>query len=309
VGDAGTALLAGVRPIVHTPFEDGDRQQIDVVSLRRLVAHMVDQGVDGVVPLGLASEPWALTEDERELVLGVVLEEVGDRVPVMVGVDGHTAVAVERARRAASAGARALQVVPPANVTVAQAFDHLELVAESSGLPVLVQDAPQVTGVVLPTEELIARVGRHPLLIGVKSEGIDSGPKVSALAAADVPVVAGWGGLHYPESVARGAIGCIPGCDIAAALHEVHRRLAAGELVGGRRLYERLLPLLAFECRSLGMLILSAKRALVRRGVLRSGHMRSPAPALDALATGTVDALFAALEQDEAPGWTVEAAA
>jgi 2-keto-3-deoxy-L-arabinonate dehydratase len=298
-----TTLLAGVRPIVHTPFADDARQRVDVTSLRRVVRHVVDQGVDGVVPLGLASEPWAITEDERELILGVVVDEVAGRVPVMVGVDGHTAIATERARRAAAAGARALQVVPPPNVTVAQAFDHLEQVAEASGLPVLVQDAPQVTGVQLPVDELIDRARRHPLLLGVKSEGIDSGPKVSALAAAGIPVVAGWGGLHYPESVARGAVGCIPGCDIAAALREVHERFSIGDEAAAERLYELTLPLLAFECRSLGLLVLSAKRALVRLGVIESDRMRAPAPSLDAVAASTIDRLFTALEAHHVPGW------
>jgi 4-hydroxy-tetrahydrodipicolinate synthase len=303
VDDDATALLAGVRPIVHTPFAGDAGRQIDVDSLRRLVRHVVDGGVDGVVPLGLASEPWAITEDERELVLGVVVDEVAGRVPIMAGVDGHTAIATERARRAAAAGAHALQVVPPQNVTIDQAFDHLELVAEQSGLPVLVQDAPQVTGIQLPVDVLIERVGRNPLLLGVKAEGIDSGPKVSALAAAGIPVVAGWGGLHYPESVARGTVGCIPGSDIAVALRAVHQRLAAGDREAGERLYRLVLPLLTFECRSLGLLILSAKRALVRLGVLGSDQMRAPAPTLDAVQAATVDRLFDALQHDRVPGW------
>ena len=72
------------------------------------------EGASGVATLALASEGYKLTERERDEVAALVVEHVAGRVPVVVSADGAgTAVAVDRAVRAARLGADALMVLPP----------------------------------------------------------------------------------------------------------------------------------------------------------------------------------------------------
>src|SRR4029078_1673852 len=91
--------------------------------------------------------------------------------------------------------------------------------------------SPQVTGVTLTLDALVA-LAEHPLVRSLKVEVPGSRGKVSAAHAAGIDIVAGWGGLGYVESVARGAIGCMPGCDLGPALLAIDHRLRAGDVSG-----------------------------------------------------------------------------
>src|SRR3712207_591978 len=69
-----------------------------------------------------------------------------------------TKVTVERAREAETAGATAIMVAPPNNVrNLDLVFEHYRRVAEAVSVPVVVQDEPVNTGVVMPAP-FIARV-------------------------------------------------------------------------------------------------------------------------------------------------------
>lgn len=83
---------------------------------------------------------------------------------------------------------------------------------------------------------------------------------MTALVEAGVEVVAGWGGLRYPEAIRRGVVGCMPGCDLAAALLELDQR-GRGDGETEDELYRRILPLLPYEAQSLDLFILGAKTA------------------------------------------------
>lgn len=295
--------FAGVRPVLHLAFGADVGQPVDHASLERLCEAMVAAGVDGLVVLGLASEAWALREAERAEVVATVARVTVGRVPVTVGIDGTTAVAVERARVAADLGASGLMVLPPASArTSALLRAHYESVADATGLPVLVQDSPQVTGVSLPVETLV-ELAAHPLVRSLKSEIPGAGAKVSAACAAGIEVVAGWGGLGYPDSVARGAVGVMPGCDLAAALLDIDRRARRGDDAGADATYRAILPLLSFEGQSLDLLLLGAKHHLRRAGLMSTAHLRAPARSLDAREVATFDALLDRLAAEGVPGF------
>ena len=295
--------FAGIHPILHTPFGPEPEQAVLHTELAALVESMVDAGVQGVVALGLASEAPALTEAERDAICTTVARALARRLPFTVGVDGGTAVAVDRARRAVGQGASALMVIPPAGASTPKLLlEHFGRVADAAGTPVLVQDAPQVTGVVLEPDVLERLAAAHPLVRSVKVEGLAAGPKISRLTAAGLEVMAGWGGLHYPESLERGAVGCMPGCDLAAALLAVHAAAGAGDRDAAERAYRAILPLLAYETQSLAHLVLGEKRALRRAGLFSHETMRAPAPSLDAHGREAFDALFDRLAADGVPG-------
>ncbi len=59
-------------PLV-TPFHNG---AIDFVALRRLVGHLLEKGVDGLIVCGTTGEPAAMGKQEQLAVLDAVLEQV-----------------------------------------------------------------------------------------------------------------------------------------------------------------------------------------------------------------------------------------
>jgi 4-hydroxy-tetrahydrodipicolinate synthase len=298
-------VFEGVRPVLHVPFADTAEQPIVEAELAMLASVMLDEGADGLVVLGLASESWALTAVERERVVAIAAEACRGRAPLVVGLDGTTAVAVDRARQAVSAGAAGLMVLPPRQAHGPEALlRHFSAIAAAAGVPLLIQDSPQVTGVTLEVATLVAIAEAEPLVVAVKSEIPGAGSKASAIHASGLELVAGWGGLGYLEQLQRGAVGCSPGCDLGPVMGAIHRRARAGDDAAAEQLYRRILPLLSLASSSLELLLLTAKRHLRRRGIFSSEVLRAPARALDEHEANAVDALLDELEALGTPGFS-----
>lgn len=296
--------FAGIRPVLHVPFADTPAQPIVEAELAVLAADMLAGGADGLVVLGLASEAWTLTESERDRVVAVAAEACAGRAPLVVGLDGATAVAVDRARRAARAGAAGLMVLPPRQAAGRdQLIRHFCEVADAGGVPLLVQDSPQVTGVSLEVSTLVALHEAHPLVVAVKSEIPGAGTKASAIHEAGLELVAGWGGLGYLEQLERGAVGCYPGCDLGPVLKLIDTAARAGDGQRARDLYRGILPYLSLATASLDLLLLTAKRHLRRRGIFSTETLRAPARTLDGPESRAVDVLLDELAALGAPGF------
>src|SRR5918998_4448841 len=140
--------LHGCIPILVTPFaEDGS---LDLESLEREIDWVLAEGASGVACVPIASEGYKLIEAERDAVITTTVRQVDGRVPVVASADGPgEEPALDRARRAAALGADALMVLPsyfvkPGPDALASYYARI---AGVSGLPVMLQDAPQLTGV------------------------------------------------------------------------------------------------------------------------------------------------------------------
>ena len=293
----------GIRPVLHIPFADSAEQPILDTELAALAERMISARADGLVVLGLASESWAIRESERDRVTEVAADACGS-APLVVGLDGTTSVATDRARRAVRGGAAGLMVLPPRQASGRDALvRHFAAVADAAGVPVLVQDSPQVSGVVLEAATLAEMARAHPLVGSVKSEIPGAGTKATALRDEGLELVAGWGGLGYLEQIDRGAVGCMPGCDLGPVMVEIDRAARAGDREGAMELYRRVLPYLSLATASLDLLLLTAKRHLRRSGVFSTEVLRSPGRSLDEQEALTVDALLDELVAMGTPGF------
>ena len=76
-------LYGTVVPIV-TPLTEEDT--IDVESLKNLVNHVIDGGLQCLYPCGTTGEMMYLTVEERKQVAEVTVKEAAGRVPVFVHV-------------------------------------------------------------------------------------------------------------------------------------------------------------------------------------------------------------------------------
>lgn len=294
----------GIRPVLHSPFADTPDQSIIEDELATLAERMLDLGADGLVVPGLASESWALTEHERDRVIAIAAEACAGRAPLVVGLDGTTAIAVDRARRAAAAGAAGLMVLPPSQAAGrAQLVAHFTAIAEAGDIPVLVQDSPQISGVPLDVPTLVAIRDAHPLAGAVKSEIPGAGIKASAIHDAGLELVAGWGGLHYLELRERGAVGCIPGCDLGPAIMAIEAAARTGDQHMAAERYRSILPYLSFTTASLDLLLVAAKRHLRRSGIFSTELLRAPSRTLDEREARTIDALLDELIAAGTPGF------
>ena len=76
-------MLGEVLTAICTPFKpDGS---VDIQAFRRLAAHLVANGSDGLVVTGTTGESPTLSDDERFALYEAAVDEVGDRATVVAG--------------------------------------------------------------------------------------------------------------------------------------------------------------------------------------------------------------------------------
>lgn len=276
--------LKGISVISLTPFTDGG--EVDIASLRRLIDFYLSAGVHGVTLLGIMGEANKLTEADRDVVIQTAVEQVNGRVPVTVGCSATgTHQAVHFVQSAERAGADAVMVAPPTNVkNLELVLNHFRAISESSALPLVVQDEPTTTGVILPPAFFGRIVEQVPTARYVKIEEAPTIMKVSAIrqATADrLGLFGGLGGMYFYEELDRGAIGIMTGFAYPEVLVRAYELFSAGDRQAAREHFYRYLPLIRFEAQ-LGVTGVAIRKEVFKlRQVIASAFVRPPAPGVD----------------------------
>ena len=279
--------LAGVCTITLTPFTEGG--DVDLESIDSLAGLYLDSGVYGLTILGIMGEAHKLSDAERSMVVGRYIEAARDRVPVVVGCSAvATKVTVERAREAETAGAAAIMVAPPNNVrNLDLVFEHYRRVAEAVSVPVVVQDEPVNTGVVMPAPFIARVINEIEGCRYVKLEEAPTTIKITNLIEKiedpdkRAGIFGGLGGMYFYEELARGAVGIMTGFAYQEILVRTYELFSEGREREAREYFFRYLPLVRFEAQ-LGVGGVGIRKEVFKmRGAISSSHVRFPAPALD----------------------------
>lgn len=292
---AGGPSLRGTWYILPTPFDAGAR--LDTASLARLVEAAATWGVDGLTAMGVMAEPGSLAADERESALRTIFEASAGRLPVAVGCSASTVGGVVAlGRRAEALGAVALMVAPPVllrNVDVLPGF--YRAVAAEVHLPLIVQDEPAATGVSVPVSILLACLAAAGART-VKLEDPPTPPKIGRLLAEDptLTVFGGLGGAAALWELERGACGTMTGFAYPEILRAVRLAHEAGDAERAGRLFDRYLPLLAYEGQPIVGLAIR-KEVLRRRGALTHATTRGPGDPVDEATLAALDRLLGRL--------------
>jgi 4-hydroxy-tetrahydrodipicolinate synthase len=279
--------LHGVCTITLTPFtNDGE---VNLEGIGSLTDYYLDSRVHGLTILGIMGEAHKLSDAERSAVMERYISAANGRVPVIVGCSAMaTKIATERAREAEEAGAAAVMVAPPNNVrNLDLVFEHYRRVADAVAVPVVVQDEPVNTGVVMPAAFIARVVNEIEGCRYVKLEEAPTTIKISSLIQKieDVQkragIFGGLGGMYFYEELARGAAGIMTGFAYQEILARTYELFAAGEKREAQEYFFRYLPLIRFEAQ-LGVGGVGIRKEVFKlRGVIPSSHVRFPAPALD----------------------------
>jgi 4-hydroxy-tetrahydrodipicolinate synthase len=258
-----------------TPFAtDGS---LDVDGAARLARWLVDeQAHDALVISGTGGESPTTTDAEKETLLRVVVEAVGDRARIVAGVGtNNTAHTVELARTAEKAGAHGLLVVTPYYNKPPQAglIRHFTVVADSVGLPVMLYDIPHRSGVAIATETLV-RLAEHPNIVAVKDAKGDFAGSADVLRRTDLAYYSGEDAAILPL-LSVGAVGVVGtsthfiGPQTKAMISAYER----GDVAGALALHQQLLPLFTGIFRTQGTILVKAG---LRALGLPAGPVRSP---------------------------------
>ena len=236
--------LQGCYTALVTPFRDG---AVDEDALVRLLDMQVENGVDGIVPVGTTGESPTLNMDEHKGVIGTVVDRVGDRCTVIAGTGANsTEEAVELTKYARDAGADAtLQVTPYYNKPTQEGlYRHFATVADEGGLPVVLYHVPGRTGRGIDVGT-VERLARHGGVAAVK-EACGDIDRVSEICARcdTITVLSGDDSLTLPRMVV-GAAGVISVASnvIPAEVAGLVRAALAGDWEQARDLHAQFYPL------------------------------------------------------------------
>ena len=280
-------LIRGICPIVAAPFAADE--SVDYDSLRNLVATLAKGGCHALTLFGIAGEYYKLSEAEQLEMMRVVIDESHRHgVPVIVSDTRHsTANAIEFAKEIQAAGADCMMILPPFFLKPGAdlIYQHALAVAKSvPDLPIMMQYAPEQTGVAIAPNVFAKLTKEAPNVIYYKIECKPAGKYISSLLELlgdRVRVFAGNAGYQMLETFDRGAVGAMPGCSMFDLYLDIYDKYFKGDRAGAIEAHNFILPILNHIRQNVEEIIYFEKKILARRGIIATDVCRRPAFSID----------------------------
>jgi 4-hydroxy-tetrahydrodipicolinate synthase len=277
----------GLIPATVLPMTEDAR--VDEPGLRRYIRHVADAHPKALAINVDTGEGPHLWPKERLRVLEVVLEEVGDRIPVIAGLGAQfTDQAVAQAREIKDVGAAGLLVFPigayqgtPLDPEVPVRYHAA--IGDATGLPlVLFQLQPALGGVNFEPETL-SRMCAVAQVAAIKEASFDAQRFIEVrdvvkAARPDCVYLTG-NDLFIYESFVLGAEGALIGFGAVATRQQVELigHALAGRNREAREIMARLTPLVnAIFAPPVRNYRARTKAALVMQGILERETVRPP---------------------------------
>ena len=255
-------IFKGAFTALITPMNaDGS---VDFDGFRKNVKYQLEQGIDGLVPLGTTAETPTLNEkpgSEEDKIIAIVFEEVrafektsGKKIPVIIGAgSNNTKDAVAYCERAKAAGADAALVVTPYYNKPSKEGIYQHFAACSKvGIPIIVYNIAGRTGLNIPTD-LLVRIAELPNIAGVKEASGSVAQMMEVIGQIknkkpDFAVLSGDDGLTLPLMAAGGdGIISVASNMIPKLMHELAQACLDSDYAKAREIHYRLAPFFKAE--------------------------------------------------------------
>ncbi|MCF5231363.1 MULTISPECIES: 4-hydroxy-tetrahydrodipicolinate synthase [unclassified Pseudomonas] len=274
-------------PIV-TPFQDG---AIDFIGLHRLVGHLLEKHVAGIMVCTTTGEAASLSRQEQLAVLDAVLQWVPAQQVVM-GLAGNNQIELLHFQSEILQRPVAGLLVPaPSYIRPSQAGlqAFFRTVADASSVPIVLYDIPYRTGVTFEQATLLSIV-KHPRISAIKDCGGNLANTLALLASGDVNVLCGED-VQIFNALCLGASGAIAA---SAHLHTetfvaLCQQVRDNQLAEARATFFTLLPLI-------NTMFMEPNPAPVKAGLALQGligsELRAPMQAASARVQQALGALL-----------------
>jgi 4-hydroxy-tetrahydrodipicolinate synthase len=279
--------LRGMIPATVLPMTAD--AQVDEAGLRTYIRHVANANPKALAINVDTGEGPHLWPKERLRVLEVVVDEVGDRIPVIAGLGAQfTDQAVTSARDIRAVGAAGLLVFPigaynglPLDPEVPVRYHAA--IGDATGLPLIVFNLQPALGGVNFEPETLDRLCRVAQVAGIKEASFDAQlfvqiRDVVKAARPECVFLTGNDNFIY-ESFVLGAEGALIGFGAVATQQQVDLvgHALAGRHSEARLVMDRLTPLAnAIFALPLRNYRARAKAALVMQGILARETVRPP---------------------------------
>jgi 4-hydroxy-tetrahydrodipicolinate synthase len=279
-------MFSGSLVALVTPFKNG---QVDYAALERLVDWHIEQGTDGLVPVGTTGESPTVDVAEHEKIIEVVVKRTAGRIPVIAGAGANaTAEAIELAQFSKKVGADAtLQVCPYYNKPSQEGlYRHFAAIAEAVDLPMVLYNIPGRTGVSM-TPDTIARLAKVPQVVAIKEATGSMDQTSEIISRCDLVILSGDDSLTLPLMAlgAKGVISVV--ANVAPAdCKRLTSAMLAGDLATAQAAHNKLFPL----CRAMFIETnpVPVKTAMMWMGLIESDEKRLPLADLTAASAETL---------------------
>lgn len=162
-----TFFSGSITALITPMNRDGS---LDFASFEKLVDWQIREGTSALCAVGTTGESPTLSHAEHHAVVERTIKVSAGRVPVIAGAGSNsTSEAVDLAQYAEKAGASAVLVVAPYynKPTQEGLYRHYIAIADAISIPVILYNIPG-RSIVDISVETMARLARHPNIIGVK---------------------------------------------------------------------------------------------------------------------------------------------
>ena len=277
-------MFKGSFTALITPFKDG---ALDEQGFTRFVDWQIEQGSNGIVPVGTTGETPTLSHEEHKRVVELAIKTARKRVPVIAGAGSNsTEEAIDLTRFAKKAGAAAaLHSTGYYNKPTQEGlYLHFKAINDAVDLPFIVYNVP-VRTIVDISAATMARIAELKNFGGIK----DATANMARQSQHRLMIRRqGWAALSGEDAtalgyMAHGGDGCISvTSNVAPRLcAEFQAACFKGDYKRGRELHELLMPL--HDALFVETNPAPVKYAAWRLGVIDSPESRLPlAPVTDA---------------------------
>ena len=204
-------IFKGLGIALVTPFtQDG---AVDYKSLHRLVQYQLDNGADFLCILATTGETPTLSADEKHKIKNMIVDQVGGRIPILMGCGGNnTAAVVQELQTGDFHGIDGILSVCPYYNKPSQEglYQHFKAIAAATKLPVVLYNVPGRTGVNMQaaTTVRLARDCQNIVAIKEASGNLEQVDEIIKNKPNDFDVISGDDSLTFPM-VSCGAVGVI----------------------------------------------------------------------------------------------------
>lgn len=208
-----TDFIKGVIVPILTPMDENEN--IDEIKMRKMVNHVIEGGVHGILAFGSNGEFYSIEDDQLELGLKIMIEEADGRVPVYMGIGAiSTKKCIRLAKMGVALGASGISILQPMFLkpTEEELFEHFVTIANSiPETPMLLYNNPGRTSYTM-TANLVERLARQvDNIVGMKDSSGDitqTSEFIRRTRDINFKVLGGKDTLIY-GALAHGAVGCV----------------------------------------------------------------------------------------------------
>jgi 4-hydroxy-tetrahydrodipicolinate synthase len=239
------SLLTGTGVAIITPFDK--KEAVDYAALGKLIHYIINGGAEYIVTLGTTGETPVLSKEEKLEIIRFTMEEVNQRVPVVVGIGGNdTRAVVNDLESYPLEGAVAVLSASPYYNKPSQEglYEHYRTIAAASPKPIILYNVPGRTGRNMTARTTIRLASEVDNIAGIKEASGDMGQCMEILRdrPADFLVVSGDDALALPQ-MACGMDGVI---SVAAnsfprQFSDMVRRCLQGEYAEAKKINDTLI--------------------------------------------------------------------